>query len=103
MKLKDSLLRSIAFAINVVNQQLVKNKSKGIQPSHTQVNKDDPSRPHFTIAQKLAIHVDKNLTPIMIAIWKNPNDQKKKEELFRKTDEYLQHPKKNSDWWEQII
>ncbi len=100
--IKDSLASQLGAGIEILSKKLATGTGKGNQPSHTQVNKDDPSQNRFFLAKQLATHVVKNITPKMDTAWKNPDDPTAKNELFKLIDEFTQHPD-SSSWWHNIV
>lgn len=92
----------IGEIIKSLNKPISKQSSKGIQPSHTKVNKDDPSRNRYLLAKELATYVSKMITPKMLAVWQHPDDPEAKAELFNLIDEFTKHPD-STDWWHHII
>jgi len=70
--------------------------------SHSNINKDDPSRQGYQLARDLAVHVVNVLTPIMRDLWHNPKDERKIRDLDDKIKLFTSYPKKG-DWWDPIV
>jgi hypothetical protein len=118
-KLIGRIKKVISNVIIRVTSQMKKLTGTGSQPSHSKLNKDDPSRPNFGLAKKLAIVVVKKINKDMVLAWKYREEYRKipkkgylalvkhyYHNVKRSIRYYLKHPAKHparSSWWKSII
>ncbi len=95
----------------------------GNLPTHSRLNKDDPSQPHYQLARTLAVHVVQQVTPLMQEVWRlrraiPPTEptypespaatpamaevQDAEARLQQVADQHTQHPDQGA-WWRPIV
>jgi len=76
-----------------------------VQPTHTAVNKDDPSRPRFALARELAFEASSLIAPKVVMAWQTGSPQELAD-ILQLVGQLTEHPQTGPPgpkWWHAVV